>query len=434
MPVKQLLYKSLWWRCLYYLSVFFVNILIARHYESAISGSIYYVSSIYTLVLLVLSGSIESGITFFSAQQKISPGKLLGFSVVWSLLSGAIAWVFFLYYVPALSSLITKPLLLLAAFWFICGNLLTSFATGLFYASKDFVLPNVVGILSNTVVIASLPFNGQSIIPGVTDSNYLYLYFALFLINGIVLTIAAQLKYVKNKLPGFLSKPELRLLFRYCAMAYLANVIFFLIYRIDFWFVERYCTKELLGNYIQVSKIGQLFFILPTILASVVFPLTAGGQRENINRLLPLLSRSILLLYFIACFVLSVIGYWLFPFVFGSSFINMYQPFLLLIPGILSLSGLFTLTAYYAGKDRIIVNMKGSLLALVVIIIGDSIFIPVYGIHAAALVSSIGYIVYGIYVLFIFKKEYQVNNGDFIFYKKGDLAEMKKLIRPTEIF
>lgn len=225
-----------------------------------------------------------------------------------------------------------------------------------------------------------------------------------------------------------MSMEEFRLLFRYCMMAYLANIIFFLLYRIDYWFVEKYCSAVQLGNYIQVSKLGQLFFILPTILASAIFPLTAGGQKEKVNSLLPLLSRSIFWLYAIICLLLMLAGKWLFPFIFGADFTGMYQPFLLLIPGILSLSGLFTLTAYYAGKNKIKVNITGSLLALVVIIVGDSIFIPMYGINAAAFISSIGYIVYQVYVLIIFNKEYQTQINDFFILKISDWQNIKKIV------
>ncbi len=124
-------------------------------------------------------------------------------------------------------------------------------------------------------------------------------------------------------------------------------------------------------------------------------------------------------------------GKWLFPFLFGSSFNDMYLAFVLLVPGILSLSCLFTLTAYYAGKDRIWTNIKGSLLALLVITAGDSIFIPRYGIAAAALVSSIGYIIYQVYILSVFVKEYQVPLSDFFMIRLTDWTALKMIVTKT---
>ena len=84
----------------------------------------------------------------------------------------------------------------------------------------------------------------------------------------------------------------------------------------------------------------------------------------------------------------------------------MYLPYLLLIPGILAVSSLYPYTAYFSAHNRISVNIKGSLLALVVILTGDLIFIPRYGIYAAALVSSAGYMVFQAYVFTSFAKEF----------------------------
>ena len=156
-----------------------------------------------------------------------------------------------------------------------------------------------------------------------------------------------------------------------------------------------------------------------------MFPLTAAGQRDAVNRTLALISRIILLAYSIACFILILTGRWLFPFIFGNSFSGMYQPFLLLVPGILSLSCLYAITAYYAGKNRMMVNIKGSVLALIVIVAANRIFTPVYGINAAALISSIGYIIYQVYVLSVFKKEYLSDISDFFIFRKTDLAELR---------
>src|SRR6202042_3662537 len=79
---------------------------------------------------------------------------------------------------------------------------------------------------------------------------------------------------------GFLSKAELRKLLRYSLFALASNIIFFLVYRVDYWFVKRFCSDNELGNYIQVSKIVQLFLILPLTIASIVFPYTAGETNK----------------------------------------------------------------------------------------------------------------------------------------------------------
>lgn len=428
MQTGKILLQGMFWRGLYYVSAFIINILIARHFQASVSGSIYYISSIYALVLLLFSLSLESGITYFAAKQQIPVSRLFNFSMAWSFLTGVAT--FFITWQIFTEAYAEMPpgLIIFSAVTFITGNLLITYCSGFFYAHNDFVIPNIIIITGTVILIVLIPYNGRSVIPAITNENYFYVYFASFFVQGIAMAVAVRIKYIRTGILQFLSAAEFRLLFRYCGMAFFGNVIFFLLYRIDYFFVEKYCTANELGSYIQVSKIVHLFLILPTILASAVFPLTAGGRKEDINKLLTLLSRSIFLLYSVLCILLALIGQWLFPFVFGESFTMMYLPFIWLIPGILSLSGNFTLTAYFAGKNRIKVNIIGSAYALLVIVVGDIIFIPKYGIEAAAIVSSLGYIVNQLYVMAVFKKEYQTPVADFFIFRSSDWKQIKQTV------
>ncbi len=428
MQAGKVLLQSMLWRGLYYATAFVINILIARHFQASASGAIYYISSIYAGVLLFSSLSMESGIIYFSAKEKIPASKLFNFSVVWSCFIGLLTFLIVFYFFKEAYQGISANLLIVSSVLYITGNLLITYCSGFFYARNNFRIPNIIIIAGTIILIILIPYRGRSVIPAINDENYFYIYFSSFFVQGICMAIATRIKYIKKGMLHFLSLPEFKMLFRYCALAFMGNIIFFLLYRIDYFFVEKYCTAGELGNYIQVSKLAHLFFILPTILASAVFPITAGAQKEAIHKLLTMLSRSIFFLYVLVCLILVLTGKWLFPFVFGESYTAMYQSFLWLIPGILSLSGIFTLTAYFAGKNKIKVNIIGSVYALLVILIGDIIFIPKYGINAAALVSSVGYIVYQVYIIMVFKKEYPCSVADFFIFRWSDWKQIKNSI------
>ncbi len=426
MQVGRTLFQSMIWRGLYYLSTFVINLFIARHFEASISGAIYYISTIYAFVLLLASLSFDSGIIYFAAKAEIALGKLFTFSLLWSLcITGFVFFIITSFFNNAYTG-VSEQLILFSAIVFVLGNLLTTYFSGLFYANNDFVTPNVIIISSTVILILLIPFKGSPLNKVINDANYFYFYFGSFLLQGIFILAAAKIKLIKNNLFQLLSLTEYKKLLQYCALAFSANIIYFLIYRIDYWFVEKYCTAEQLGNYIQVSKIVQLFLILPTIFAAVIFPMTSSGNNQSILKLVKIISRSIFTLYFIISLLLYFVSENLFPFVFGESFSKMYQPFVLLIPGILALSGLFTLTAYFSGRNRIKVNIIGSLFALVFIITADIIFIPHYGINAAALISSFGYVVYYFYVLMIFKLENASSFSEFFLFKKSDWFEIRK--------
>jgi len=395
MQAGRTLFQSIVWRGLYYVAAFIINILIARHFQASVSGAVYYISSIYALVLLFLSLGLESGIIYFAARNGIPLARLFSLSIAWSLLAGLS--VFFAVYVffPGEYVRIPGPLLLFSSVCFISGNLLTTYCSGFYYARNDFILPNAVNITCTIILVIVLPYGDRSVIPGISNENYFYVYFGSFLVQGIWVAAATKIKYIKSGFQQLLSIAEFRLLFRYCAMAFAGNIIYFLLYRVDYWFVENYCTPEQLGNYIQVSKLGHLFLIVPTILASAVFPITAGGKKENLAQLLTLLSRSIFFVYLFVCVVLILTGQWLFPFVFGESF-------------------------------SVKKNMLGALYALALVLAGNMLFIPKYGINAAALISSLGYMVYHVYILGSFSREHKVPVSDFYVFRYGDWIKIRK--------
>lgn len=433
MSVSKILYHNVIWRGLYYLTLFLLNVLVARYFGAIISGSVYYVINIYSFVILFTGLGIESGITYFTANGEIDSRKLFSIALIWGVIISTVAFGFCYFFIQDKYQL-PGNLLLFSVFTFLCGNLLLAYNTAFFYAKKNLIIPNGINILTNVILISLLLFGRFSNDGFITEENYFYVYFISFLIQGVILTAIVRLKYPKQICFGLLSFPELKILFNYCLMAYFSNLVFFFLYRIDFWFVKKYCSAIDLGNYIQVSKIGQLFFVLPTILAGAIFPLTAGGDKKIAKELISLLSRILLWLYIVVCSMLVLFGNSLFPSLFGSSFTKMYSSFLFLIPGILSLSMLFTLTAFFAGKNRISVNIFGALIALVFVILGDYFLIPKYGINAAALVSSIGYFVYLIFVLSVFVKEYNVSLSSFFVIKPADFKSLfKKLLNKNNL-
>ncbi len=425
MSIKTLLFKNIVWRGLFYACSLLLNVVIARHFKADETGSFYYIITIGALAVLILSLSLEAGIVYFASSGKTAPLRLFNLSLAWVITSALLlTMAYFVIKNFVVDSLLFSKMIFAIAF--ICGNLLINFMGGLFYAEKKFMFPNIVGILITLCLIFIIASADK--LWWLTNNMLIAIYFASFLLQGIILAIAFLFKEKRWEII-FPSAKDLRKIFSYCSLVFASNLLTFFVYRVDYWFVHHYRSAAELGNYIEVSKIAQIFFVLPGILAGAVFPLTAGGQREEVKARLMIISRSILFLYGAICLFLAVTGKWLFSFIFGASFDNMYLPFLLLIPGILGLSTLYTLTAYYAGKNKAIVNVKGSFIALMVIIIGDALFVPLFGIYAAALVSSVAYILYHIFVLRVFAKEYNVSTMGFFLFKYTDLLSLKRYVR-----
>ena len=105
-------------------------------------------------------------------------------------------------------------------------------------------------------------------------------------------------------------------------------------------------------------------------------------------------------------------------------------PFLLLLPGIFSLSVLTLFSAYYGGNNKLIVDVKGAGIALVFVVTSNCIFTQKFGLSAAAIISTIGYTINLWYSTFIFfKSEKDHSIKDFFCWKKSDYQLIKETFR-----
>jgi len=427
--LAKYLYRNILWRGLLQVSAFLLNILLARHFGAAISGNIFYLASIYSLMVLLLSLSLESGITYYGIKNEVPAERLVNLSLLMGIFSAALLWGLSFFFKTAENAV--RPLFDAICISFVCGNLLSTYSNSLFAARKDFVLPNIIAIAVNCLLILVMPGNGIVLRSLENDAFYYDLYFYSFLIAGISAMIFFCLKYIRVLSFRLPSADLLKKIFRYSLTAWTGNLIFFLVYRVDYFFVKRYCSSDELGNYIQVSRIAQLFFLLPTILAAVIFPLTASGNRKDMLRLLAIISRVILFLYLLACVLAGIVGQWLFPFVFGGSFDKMYGAFLYLTPGILALSMSYCITAYNAGINNLRINLVSAFIALVIIAAGNMALVHYYSINIAAAISSVGYIALLAYVMIRLKRQYDGPLSDFFIGRPGDLITLKKLLLNT---
>lgn len=419
MKLAKALTASIFWRGIYFLSVLILNILVARHFEAAGSGQIFYIINIFALAVMIASLCMEAPMGYYLSQNKMNEAQLAGWSLIWIVF----IMIFVFFGIRSFSNLdvhlFEKNDFQFSANAFMAGNLFITFFIALFYAKLDFVLPNILLVIVNILLMVLVP-NNSLVQQMLTSNQYINLYFGGFLAQGILITIAFIFKHVKWKNFSFIPNELIKPFFSFAFIAVVTNTMTFLMYRVDYWFVNKYCSYTDLGNYIQACKLAQFFFIIPAILASVVFPMTASGRKEEMNVKMQLLSRTLILLYGISCALLVAVGFWLFPFVFGNTFNKMYVPFILLVPAILSYSVTHLLTAYYGGKKVLSVNFWGSVIALTIIISGDLIFIPVYGIKGAAVVSSIGYISYMSYMMIAHIREYKSKIADFLIFKQND--------------
>ena len=416
----------MFWRGLYFFSVLLINIGVARFFAAEKSGQLFYIVNNLAFILLLASISLESGATYYVASGSLEATIMARFCLIWAT-AGALVAFFIWWSVLYIShSIYLKDFgFLLASFLFIAGVLYTTYFTALFYAKKEFGLPNKILFIVNILLIVLLIF-GKSYTT--FRAQFVLIYFSFFFLQGILLMFFFTSKIPSTEGSILPTLPVLKKVIRYSLWALTANLVYFLVNRIDYWFVQYFCSAKDLGNYIQASKLAQMLLILPAILGSTLFPIFSSQKKSgNATQL----TSVIRVLFFINCGICLLIlsfGWFIIPLVFGSSFNNMYLLFVLLIPGILSITMNYPMATWFSSSRRIGINIRGSVLALIVICAGDLLLLPRYGIIVAPIVSSAGYFCYYCYTVYTYRKEYAVPWKDFLLIRKSDLIRIRQLV------
>ena len=420
-------FQHMLWRGLYFFSILLLNIWIARYFAAEKSGQIFYLVNNLSFIILVASISLESGATYYVASGKLEASLMANFCLFWATGAAFISvmgWGMVLYMTH--SVYLQNPAFLISGFFFVLGVLFTTYFTALFYAKKEFGLPNKILFFVNIALVIFLIAGKNN---STIRTQFIAIYFFSFFLQGWLLRV---LFFRKNAYPGkqmFPDRPILKLIFRYSLFALVANIVYFLVNRLDYWLVEYYCSGKDLGNYIQASKLAQMLVILPSILGSTLFPLFSSQEKTGSRSQLTAVIRVLFWTNAGICLLILAGGWFFIPLIFGDSYNRMYQLFLYLIPGILCTTINYPMTAWFSASNRIGINLRGSLLALTIIFFADLFVLPHAGIIAAPIISSAGYFGYYSYTFYIFRKENSVSWKEFLLIRKSDLLWISQLIR-----
>ncbi len=427
--VSKQLKQSIIWRGFYFITLLLVNIVISRVLKADGAGIIFYLSNIFSFGVLIFSANLDGGFTYFASSKTISHNKLASLAIMWTALMSIIAFAILPLYFKFFDSAILSNFNSISQYglFYILGILLINFFTALFYSKGNFFLPNIILGLSNLLLIGLIYFG---VYTGSSFEQTMHDYFQFLILQGLLLLLAFYWNYKiipKIELPN---NKEFKELIKYSSISLLGNFIFFFVYRIDYWFVKEWCTNVGdLGNYIQASKISQMLLIVPQILASSIFPQLASGEnKQQIVNSIAKLCRVFSVIFIILFITLFLIGKWLFPFVFGNSFTNMYTPMLILIPGIFCLCCSTLLSAYFSGKKQNQINLYAAAFALIIMIILTIILKSYYNIYIAASISSVAYFVETLFC-FIYFSKYETTYWREIFnYTMKDWTWLKRIL------
>ena len=155
-------------------------------------------------------------------------------------------------------------------------------------------------------------------------------------------------------------------------------------------------------------------------------------MKTRLNNAIMVMARIFSQIFLLVFIGVAVVGRHFFTIVFGESFNKMQLPMLLLIPGIFSLSVAALLSAHFAGKGKVKINLYAAIIGLVVMVTGDFIFVPRYGIIAAAIISTVSYITNTAFVMWYFYRDHSIHFSDFFRWRKSDYNWFFSMLKPVK--
>lgn len=181
----------------------------------------------------------------------------------------------------------------------------------------------------------------------------------------------------------------------------LALLVYKLNYRVDMLLVEHYRDLSEVGLYSQGVGIIELVLRVPTALGAVIFSHSAAsGDAEKFRlRMRGIVTRAVPLLI-AASIGLCVISPWLIPGLFGEQFTASVPVVWALAPGMVSIGVFQLIVSDFNGRGRPEVGLYAGAASLVVNLVLNVWWIPIYGMIGAGVASTISYTVAAV-VLFI---------------------------------
>ncbi|MDX1954928.1 MAG: polysaccharide biosynthesis C-terminal domain-containing protein [Chitinophagaceae bacterium] len=402
--MKTDLFKGSIYRIIFMGLSFLVGLLIAAISGTAIFGSLS-LMIVNAAMLLIFSGlGTDAALVWHWAGEKLNPRAGYSFvtlsGLVQLLLFGMGEWVSLQVWDETLLARGSAQIYLWPETLYFVGLVLLEKWGSLFYATHKAVRANQVLASISFVFALFLAFSIQGI--GIRVDDPFSLFAGFTFIQGLSLMVAFHMS-VPGIRPGRLSRREIRSLFQFSFLVFITNGIQFLAYRIDYWFIDYYQGEAGVGVYAQANRFAQLMWVVPNILAALLIPVLSrkeGAMKTPEFMTYPrFLMRWNALLLLLVPFTAWLIYQYLMP----ASFMPGWKALLWMIPGYYFFGLTLLLAAWFSAMGHLKVNLTGSLICLVLIIVADASLIPRWGAMGAALANTLAYSLTTLYFMLRFK-------------------------------
>ena len=314
-----------------------------------------------------------------------------------------------------------SSLFLLSDLLYFTGLIITEKYTALFYARNKASLVNKALVIMTAcflVVFILAYFNT------ITNINPVFFFASMTFSLGFGTAIVFHVGLDKMKF----SKPgnqDLRSLLGFSAIVFVTNIIQFFAYRLDFWLVDHFYSHTALGVYAQANRFVQLAWVLPTIVASLLAPAMRDPGNPMGDQVFLTLSRLLNLATIVIVLGIVAIAFFMYSWFLPPGYSRGLPPLLIMLPGYFFFATTTLLAAWFSAKRLLKVNLVGSCLCFLLILVADLTLIPAYSLVGAALANTLAYSMTTLYFVLQFQRYASARWKDLFLWNKKDISLLK---------
>ncbi len=350
------------------------------------------------LLMVLVNFSLPSGITYVTAMSRVSLRSLwrslslvaVAQGLLTCLLLGVAAWSGFIWgFLPR--EIGPGAIALSAAY--VLLTISASYWRAILTGHQKIVQANQITLLTRIfdlgILLALIGMSALSEAPVDVHALVWLLLVSAVLSNALFLRQLAALPRASG-----IGTSGLREIVAYAAPCYLANLVQFLNYRLDFFLVSFFVGQHGLGLYALAVSLAQLVWLPSNAASTVLLPIIAGQQNavENNAHMTARATRFALWISVSVGLSFSLVAVIGLPLLYGETFRDSIPALLWLMPGIIGLGPAFVLASYIAAVGKPRINMLISIASLCVTVALDLLLIPRLNIRGAAIASTAAYL------------------------------------------
>jgi O-antigen/teichoic acid export membrane protein len=287
----------------------------------------------------------------------------------------------------------------------------------LYYSQHEARLCNkIISIVS--VILFSLILLIWLVDPGLINSYPIWIYSLFIFIPSFILFFYFVVRY--NPTFKNISQEEMRSFSSFSLVVLITNIIQFVAFRADYWIISIYFDHATVGIYAQASKFAQLLWIIPGILAGLLTPALKNNEHRLSEKEFISVCRVSFFIHIILSLVLVVVSLLIYLLFLPSIYFDGFISLLIMIPGYLLFTITTILAAYFSANRSLKINLTGSILCCVLMLLLDIILIPIFSYKGAAIANMIAYSVTTIYFIYRSISFIKMSAADFFVLKKSD--------------